>query len=135
VVRRRRAGRERFRTCSWYLRARISRCNAARDRTSDRSDRSTETTKGIIDRRPFDGAENLNDAARTGFLVGTGPPAGLLLDAQFDQEQIRLVVGDVCLLVTDGVTEALDGDMPLEGDIVTSLSRYRPSSAGDSVRR
>jgi hypothetical protein len=52
--------------------ARTSRCRAARERTCERIERSTETTIGIIDRRLFDGGTNLNESARTGFLVGTG---------------------------------------------------------------
>ena len=40
---------------------------------------------GITDRRLFDGDENLNESARTGFLVGTGPsltvaPGGRIVD-------------------------------------------------------
>ena len=34
-----------------------------------------------------------------------GLPAGLLPDAQFDQERVPLEPGDVCLLVSDGVTK------------------------------
>jgi serine phosphatase RsbU (regulator of sigma subunit) len=42
-----------------------------------------------------------------------GPPAGLLRDVEFHQEILRLNAGDTCLLVSDGVTEALEG-VPLE---------------------
>jgi sigma-B regulation protein RsbU (phosphoserine phosphatase) len=42
-----------------------------------------------------------------------GPPVGLLANAVFEQQLLRLFAGDVCLLVSDGVTEALDG-VPLE---------------------
>jgi sigma-B regulation protein RsbU (phosphoserine phosphatase) len=58
-----------------------------------------------------------------------GPPAGLLPEAQFDQERLQLDVGDVCLLVTDGVTEALDGDTPLERDLEPSRVRHGAGSA------
>jgi len=57
TVRRRRGRRERSRTCSWCLRARISRCSAARERTSERSDMSTDTTMGIIVQRLLYGME------------------------------------------------------------------------------
>ena len=53
-----------------------------------------------------------------------GPPAGLLPDARFDQEQLHLHVGDACVLVTDGVTEALEEERALE--------RYLESSAAPS---
>jgi|RhiMethySRZTD1v2_1073278.scaffolds.fasta_scaffold00111_39 stage II sporulation SpoE-like protein len=44
------------------------------------------------------------------FLRRGGPPAGLFPDASYERESIRLHTGDVCLIVTDGVTEALDDD-------------------------
>ena len=50
---------------------------------------------------------------RTRYLDRGGPPAGLLSSAMFDQELLSLHGGDICLLVSDGVTEALDG-VPLE---------------------
>jgi hypothetical protein len=53
--------RDRLRTWSWCLSARTSRCSAARERISERSDRSTATKAGIIDRRLCDVAENMND--------------------------------------------------------------------------
>jgi sigma-B regulation protein RsbU (phosphoserine phosphatase) len=49
----------------------------------------------------------------TRYLDRGGPPAGLLSSATFDQELLRIRAGDICLLVSDGVTEALDG-VPLE---------------------
>jgi len=48
-------------------------CSAARDRTSERSDRNMDTTMGITDRRLFDVAQNLSECARSGFSVGTPP--------------------------------------------------------------
>jgi sigma-B regulation protein RsbU (phosphoserine phosphatase) len=53
-----------------------------------------------------------------------GPPVGLLPDAQFDQQLVLLHGGDTCLLVTDGVTEALEGDAPLERDVEASRERH-----------
>jgi serine phosphatase RsbU (regulator of sigma subunit) len=49
-----------------------------------------------------------------------GPPAGLFPHAEFDQERLQLHAGDACLLVTDGVTEALEGDAPLERSLEAS---------------
>ena len=43
-VNRRRGRRDRFRTASWCRSAMISRCSAARDRTTNRSEWSSETT-------------------------------------------------------------------------------------------
>jgi hypothetical protein len=63
AVRRTRGRRDRLRTWSWCLSARTSRCSAARERMSERSDRSTATKAGITDRRLCDRAENLNDPA------------------------------------------------------------------------
>jgi sigma-B regulation protein RsbU (phosphoserine phosphatase) len=60
-----------------------------------------------------------------------GPAAGLLPDAQFDQELVSLRSGDVCLLVSDGVTEALEGEAPLERDLAASTARHRPVSAAE----
>jgi serine phosphatase RsbU (regulator of sigma subunit) len=60
-----------------------------------------------------------------------GPPAGLLPEAEFDQELLQLHAGDACLLVTDGVTEALEGDTPLEGDLEASRERHGAGSAAE----
>jgi serine phosphatase RsbU (regulator of sigma subunit) len=49
-------------------------------------------------------------------LVRGGPPIGLLDAAEYDQQFMALHAGDVCVLVSDGVTEALDG-LPLEDDL------------------
>ena len=58
-----------------------------------------------------------------------GPPAGLLPGAEFDQARLRLHKGDVCLLVTDGVTEALEGETPLERELKASRARDAASAA------
>jgi sigma-B regulation protein RsbU (phosphoserine phosphatase) len=79
-----------------------------------------------------------------GILVGPGgvrhlerggPPAGLLADAKFDQEQLLLYDGDICLLVTDGVTEALNGEPPLERELEESLEGARTASAAEICQR
>jgi serine phosphatase RsbU (regulator of sigma subunit) len=56
----------------------------------------------------------------TRHLARGGPPAGLFADATYTEELVDVHAGDTCVLVSDGVTEALD-DSALE-DIV------RPSS-------
>jgi serine phosphatase RsbU (regulator of sigma subunit) len=66
--------------------------------------------------------------ARTRYLDQGGPPAGLLSSATFDQELLTVHAGDVCLLVTDGVTEALDG-VPLEDRL--RAAKVRTTSAGE----
>ena len=60
-----------------------------------------------------------------------GPPAGLLRAAEFDQELLQLHVGDACLLVTDGVTEALEGDTPLARDLEAWRERHGARSAAE----
>jgi phosphoserine phosphatase RsbU/P len=60
-----------------------------------------------------------------------GPAAGLLPEARFEQELVSLSVGDVCLLVSDGVTEALEGETPLERDLVASAVRHGRVSAAE----
>jgi phosphoserine phosphatase RsbU/P len=62
----------------------------------------------------------LRGFGRTQYLDRGGPPAGLLPDARFDQEVVRLHNGDICLLVTDGVTEALDSTLRLEDYLASS---------------
>ena len=64
-------------------------------------------------------------------LTHGGSPAGLLPDARYDQERVPLSIGDICLFVSDGVTEALEGEAPLERDLVGSNGRQRPASAAD----
>jgi serine phosphatase RsbU (regulator of sigma subunit) len=78
-----------------------------------------------------------------GILVGSdgvryldrgGPPAGLLSNAEFDQEVLTVHTGDTCLLVTDGVTEALEGTPSLEQDLVTATrSQARTAEVCEAV--
>jgi len=44
----------------------------------------------------------------TRYLTQGGPPLGLLPDASFQEETLDLEAGDICVMVTDGITEALD---------------------------
>jgi sigma-B regulation protein RsbU (phosphoserine phosphatase) len=41
-------------------------------------------------------------------LAEGGPPLGLLPCARYREEQLKLVAGDVCAFMTDGITEAID---------------------------
>jgi serine phosphatase RsbU (regulator of sigma subunit) len=59
----------------------------------------------------------------TRHLSRGGPAAGLLVDVTYDQELLRLHAGDMCLLVSDGVTEALDG-VPLEASLRSSSRQH-----------
>ena len=64
-------------------------------------------------------------------LTRGGPPAGLLPGAEFEQARLRLHIGDVCLLVSDGVTEALEGASPLDRDLVPTSPHQRPAAAAE----
>ena len=65
--------------------------------------------------------------AGTRQLARGGPPAGLLIDATYEQEILTVHDGDTCLLVSDGVTEALDG-VSLE-DALSPSDEDRPTAA------
>jgi sigma-B regulation protein RsbU (phosphoserine phosphatase) len=47
-------------------------------------------------------------------LGSTGPPAGLLPDVEYDARTEKLTGGEALVLVTDGVTEALEADGRVE---------------------
>jgi phosphoserine phosphatase RsbU/P len=70
--------------------------------------------------------------AGTRYLDRGGPPAGLVSSATFDQELVNMDEGDTCLLVSDGVTEALDG-VPLEDRLRTA--QLREASAEELCER
>ena len=63
------------------------------------------------------------------YLRRGGPPAGLFPATAFERESIQLRPGDVCLIVTDGVTEALDGERSLERD----LDLFANQTSGDAA--
>ncbi len=42
------------------------------------------------------------------YLTQGGPPLGLLQDGSFQEETLDLEAGDICVMVTDGITEALE---------------------------
>jgi serine phosphatase RsbU (regulator of sigma subunit) len=52
------------------------------------------------------------------YLTHGGPPLGLLQDASFQEEVIALEPGDICVMVTDGITEALDESARSPVDII-----------------
>ena len=62
-------------------------------------------------------------------LAATGPPAGLLPDVSYEARTQRFAAGETLLLVTDGVTEALDGDGPIDERLARAVSRKRASGA------
>jgi serine phosphatase RsbU (regulator of sigma subunit) len=64
------------------------------------------------------------------FLRRGGPPAGLFPHTTFERQSIQLHTGDACLIVTDGVTEALDGT-PLDHNL-DRIGLWR--SSGDAAR-
>ena len=63
-----------------------------------------------------------------GLCVG-GPPAGLLRDASFEEEELRLGDGDLVVFVSDGITEALDasGDGVVEAISAQIAQAERPT--------
>ncbi len=62
-------------------------------------------------------------------LAATGPPAGLLPDVRYEARTRRLVSGEALVLVTDGVTEALDGDGRTAERLAGAVTRKRASGA------
>jgi phosphoserine phosphatase RsbU/P len=62
-------------------------------------------------------------------LAATGPPAGLLPDVSYEARTQRFAAGETLLLVTDGVTEALDGDGAIDERLARAVSRKRASGA------
>lgn len=73
-------------------------------------------------------------AGDTRSLDRGGPPAGMLPAVRYDQEAVDLRAGDVCVIVTDGVTEALEGDARPLPEVVSSSARQGTGSARDICR-
>lgn len=72
---------------------------------------------------------------RSGTWLGpTGPALGLIEGAEFKQAQVRLSPGDLLVLYTDGVTEAVNGGKLPFGDqrLLDSISRI-PGTAPTKV--
>jgi serine phosphatase RsbU (regulator of sigma subunit) len=62
-------------------------------------------------------------------LAATGPPAGLLPDVCYQARTQWLAGGEALVLVTDGVTEAIDGDGRVFERLAGAVSRKRASGA------
>jgi sigma-B regulation protein RsbU (phosphoserine phosphatase) len=69
-----------------------------------------------------------NSKGSRGLRVG-GPPAGLLRDARFEEEQVTFGDGDLIVFVSDGITEALDasGDGVVEAIAAQVAQAERPT--------
>jgi len=62
-------------------------------------------------------------------LESLGPPAGLFPGLTYEQRTLDLRPGDVCVLVSDGVTEALEsGPTPARDIIVAAVRSHRASA-------
>jgi serine phosphatase RsbU (regulator of sigma subunit) len=59
----------------------------------------------------------------TRYLSQGGPPAGLLPGAEFEQDVAPLHTGDLCLLVSDGVTESLEAGASQERELLAAGAR------------
>ena len=59
-----------------------------------------------------------------------GPPAGLLHDVRFDEEQLTFDEGDLVVFVSDGITEAMDvsGDGVVEAIVAQIEQAGRPTA-------
>jgi sigma-B regulation protein RsbU (phosphoserine phosphatase) len=71
-------------------------------------------------------------------LAATGPPAGLFPEATYRSQLLRLTAGDVVVLVTDGVTEAIEADGDVEEQLAETVALSRKKGAVavcDSVMR
>jgi phosphoserine phosphatase RsbU/P len=60
-------------------------------------------------------------------LGSTGPPPGLLPDVRYDARTETLGDGDALLLVTDGVTEAIEADGRVEERLASTVAQRRTS--------
>jgi sigma-B regulation protein RsbU (phosphoserine phosphatase) len=71
-------------------------------------------------------------------LAPTGPPAGLLPDASYSVQELQLATGDTVVLVTDGVTEALESGGRVEERIAWTVAHRRdkgPQAVCERVMR
>ena len=59
-------------------------------------------------------------------LASTGPPAGLLPGACYESQSLRLAPGDALVLMTDGVTEAIEADGRVEERLAWAVAQRRP---------
>jgi sigma-B regulation protein RsbU (phosphoserine phosphatase) len=71
-------------------------------------------------------------------LASTGPPAGILQDPHYDAQVARLAAGDTLVLVTDGVTEAIERDGRIAERIASTVTQRRtggPQAVCERVMR
>jgi serine phosphatase RsbU (regulator of sigma subunit) len=58
-----------------------------------------------------------------------GPPLGILCEAQYVERRLEMMAGDVCVLMTDGVTESFDDNAQTVSARVAAIVREHPRSA------
>lgn len=58
-----------------------------------------------------------------------GPPLGLIPTADYAEERLRLTAGDVCILMTDGVTESFDDHSVSLGSLAAGIAQQDTRSA------
>lgn len=58
-------------------------------------------------------------------LASTGPPAALLPDTRYEAQSLPMAAGDTLVLVTDGVTEALEAGGRVEERIAWTVAQRR----------
>jgi len=71
-------------------------------------------------------------------LASTGPPAGLLAEVSYEANALRLTCGDALVLMTDGVTEAIEADGRVEERLAWAVAHRRakgPQSVCERVMR
>jgi sigma-B regulation protein RsbU (phosphoserine phosphatase) len=71
-------------------------------------------------------------------LGSNGPPAGLLPDVEYDARTEKLDGGEALVLVTDGVTEAIEADGRVEERLAWTAARKSargPQAIGERVMR
>ena len=68
-------------------------------------------------------------------LASGGPPAGILPGPRYEAQALRLVAGDALVLVTDGVTEAIEADGRVEERLAWTAAQRRPGGPEAVCRR
>ena len=71
-------------------------------------------------------------------LDSTGPPAGLLPDTSYAAQELSLAEGDALVLMSDGVTEAIEADGRVEERLAWTVAQRRargPQAICDRVMR
>ncbi len=63
------------------------------------------------------------------YMTHGGLPLGLLENESFQEETLALDAGDTCVMVTDGITEALEASVPVLADIIAKHATARACSA------